>query len=303
MRVASAQLAIDPSRSFDANVAAIVAFIAEARAKGVELIVFPEAALTTYVVPLVERSVHSVEGREQLSKAERTVCDACREHGVAAVIGMPFVDTISGECYNSACVIDETGRVVGRHHKMQLVRPDESWSVAGTAVQVFVVRGVSIGVVICHDTRYPELTRLPVLKGARIICYISCEQWHDDLPLVSGLRTPAWSAERLAAERRVYLAQSQARAVENRVWLIKSNVPVVPPTCADKTLGSHGQCCVIDPTGMVVALASSDAAEELVCATIDVGAASALYATKSVRPGYALNRWWRAALDDVTVVR
>lgn len=303
MRVASAQLAIDPSRSFDANVAAIVAFIAEAKTKGVELVVFPEAALTTYVVPVVEVLCRDAEGRAQIAEAERTVRDACREHAVAAVIGMPFVDTISGNCYNSACVIDETGRVIGRHHKMQLVPPDESWSVAGTAVQVFVVRGVSIGVVICHDTRYPELTRLPVLKGARLICYISCEQWHDDLPLVSGLRAPAWSAERLAAERRVYLAQNQARAVENRVWLIKSNVPRAPLACADKTLGSHGQSCVIDPTGMVVAHASSDAAEELVCATIDVDAASALYATKSLRPGYALNRWWKAALGDVTVVR
>ena len=306
--VGTAQLAIDPSRSTADNLARIVAFVAEAGARGVELVVFPEAALTTYTPSLIEELLSTDSGREVLAQMERAVCDAARDHGVAVVIGMPFYDAATRCAYNSAAVIDAAGRIIGRHHKLQLVPPDESWSVAGTAIQTFRVKeGVEIGVVICHDTRYPELTRLPVLAGARLICYISCEQWHDDLPLVQGVRGgeggsgEPWSDARLAQERGVYLAQNQARAVENRVWLVKANVPRVPATCADKTLGSHGQSCVIDATGMVRAMASADDAEELVVATVDLASATALYATKSLHDTFALSEWWRDAA--VKVVR
>ena len=60
--------------------------------------------------------------------------------------------------------------------------------------------------------------------------------------------SPEWSAERLEAELGVYRAQTQARAVENGVWLIKSNVSGCEE---DPVQGSHGQSAVIDPTGMI----------------------------------------------------
>lgn len=62
---------------------------------------------------------------------------------------------------------------------------------------------------------------MPVLAGARVIFYISAEAYHDNRPLPAP-REPAWTSERLEAELAVYRAQTQARAVENRVWLVRS---------------------------------------------------------------------------------
>ena len=42
----------------------------------------------------------------------------------------------------------------------------------------------------------PFNVRLPVLAGARIIFYLSCEQYHDDLPLPAH---PNWGQERFKA--------------------------------------------------------------------------------------------------------
>ena len=46
---------------------------------------------------------------------------------------------------------------------------------------------------------HAPVPRLPVLAGSRLICYMSSEQWHDDLPLVAP-REPRWSRERQQAE-------------------------------------------------------------------------------------------------------
>ena len=104
-----------------------------------------------------------------------------------------------------------------------------------------------------------------------------------------------WDAPCLAAELGVYRAQAQARAVENRVWVVESN------WAADREQplrGSHGESCVVDPTGIVVCEAGVYD-ETLLCHTLELGNASALYPEKSVQPEYALSGWWREALARV----
>lgn len=141
------------------------------------------------------------------------------------------------------------------------------------------------GAVSGHDKRYPELCRLPTLAGARVIFYISCETYHDDLPLPSH----DWSDDRLDAELGVYRAQAQARAVENRVFVVKSNV------AGSRTgAGSHGMSSVIHPTGVV--LGEADVyGEALVVADLDLADATAAYADKSLLDGYAHSAMWKAA--------
>ncbi len=256
--------------------------------------VLPEAAIPGY------SSEALATPPKDIAAALASVCRAAAEHGIAVVCGAPTAQDGDGEGvgFNSAVVINRRGIVVGAQSKMQLVPTDDGWCKAGVRLQIFELWGVPLAIIICHDKRYPELARLPVLAGARVIIYISAETWHDDLPLPAP-REPAWSAARLAAEVGVYRAQAQARAVENRVWLVKSNVA----GCADApSLGSHGGSCVIDPTGMVVCEASMFQ-EELVVATLDLAMATALYANKSLLPTYAFSDWWRDGLTRANIQR
>ena len=50
--------------------------------------------------------------------------------------------------------------------------------------------------------------RLPVLAGARLVLYMSCELWHDDRPTVMP-RDPEWPEDRMNAEIQAYVAQIQ----------------------------------------------------------------------------------------------
>jgi predicted amidohydrolase len=267
LRVAAVQMR--SSRDLDANVRKIDEYLKRCAEDGVKVVVFPECALTGYFDDAYMKSFSA----QQLADAEQQLAKCCRDNSVYAVIGMPHRD---GErLYNSAIVITPKGNILTRYHKVQLA---ESWPAAGEELIVFKIDGVPASIIICHDERYPELVRLPVLAGARIIFYVSHE---------SGL----------AHESKIvpYRAQIQARAVENTVYIVQANAPAN----ADAT-GSHGQSRLIAPDGNLIEEASIFD-EEVVAATLDLERATGRQAQQSVERG-PLGDWWRAGVARVRVI-
>jgi predicted amidohydrolase len=174
--------------------------------------------------------------------------------------------------FNSAIVIDPTGTVIERYHKIQLA---ESWPTGGDHLSVFKVDGVPCSIIVCHDERYPELVRLPVLAGAKVVFYISHE---------SDVR----SESKLAP----YRAQIQARAVENTVYVVQANAPA-----NSDTSGSHGQSRIIAPDGNILQEATIFG-EDVVRADLDLGRATGRMARNSIERG-PLADWWRDGIQRV----
>ncbi|WP_161602441.1 carbon-nitrogen hydrolase family protein [Tautonia marina] len=259
LRVAAVQLR--STRGIDANVDRMIQHMQHLSEEGVQVAVFPECAVTGYF-----------EDEATEATAEQ-LASACRTAGIAAIVGTPSRD---GEAlYNSAVVIDSKGNVIERYHKVQLAEP---WPTPGDHLSVFSIEGVPCSIIICHDERYPELVRLPVLAGARVIFYLSHE---------SGIRQ----------ERKIdpYRAQIQARAVENSVYVVHANAPA-----NDDLSGSHGQSRIIDPIGTILEEASMFD-EESVRATLDLSLASAGNALRSVTRG-PLSEWWREGIRQVRII-
>lgn len=255
-------------RDLDKNVAGITAQIRRLGKVGVRVAVFPECALTGYFEDVVKAT-----SAARLAEAERRVADACREAGVYAVVGTPHRDGV--KLYNSAAVIDPSGRVIERYHKIQLA---ESWPTPGDHLSVFRVDGLPCSVIICHDERYPELVRLPVLAGARVVFYISHE---------SGIRQESKLGP--------YRAQIQARAVENTVYVVHANAPA-----NDDLSGSHGQSRVIAPDGNILGEVSLFG-EEVVTAELALRKATATNALNSLRRG-PVTDWWKEGVKRVRIV-
>jgi predicted amidohydrolase len=256
------------SRDLDRNVAGITAHIRRLAGEGVRVAVFPECALTGYFEDVVKAT-----SAERLAGAEGRVADACREAGIYAVVGTPHRD--GEKLYNSATVFDPSGKVVERYHKIQLAEP---WPTPGDHLSVFKVDGVPCSIIICHDERYPELVRLPVLAGSRVVFYVSHE---------SGVRQEAKIGP--------YRAQIQARAVENTVYVVHANAPA-----EDDLTGSHGQSRVIAPDGNITHKASRFG-EEVVMSDLDLGRATAANARNSMGRG-PMGDWWKEGLKRVRVI-
>ena len=263
LRVAAVQMR--SGRDLGANVAHTVELLKRCAADGVQVAVFPECSVSGYFGDLIPKL-----SAQQLADAERRIAAACRELGIWAVVGLPVRD--GDRLFNSAVVIDAAGRVRERYHKVQLAEP---WPTPGDHLSVFRVRGVHCSIIICHDERYPELVRLPVLAGARVVFYLSHE-------------SPLKQEEKLGP----YRAQIQARAAENTVYVVHANAPAN----ADAT-GSHGQSRLIAPDGTVIKEASIFR-EEIVTATLDLRQATAANARRSLTRG-PLTRWWQDGLKQV----
>lgn len=143
---------------------------------------------------------------------------------------------------------------------------------------VFRIDGVPASIIICHDERYPELVRLPVLAGARVVFCLSHE---------SGLDKESKFAP--------YRAQIQARAVENTVFVVQANAPAN----ADAT-GSHGQSRLIAPDGNLIEEASMFG-EDVIVATLEMERATGRQAQQSIDRG-PLGDWWRSGVARVRTI-
>lgn len=266
-KVASVQMR--SSRDLEANIQKTIDHLKECSRKGVEVVVFPECSLTGYYTDVIRAST-----KEQIEKAIQTVADACKAHKIAAIIGCPTWQ--AKKLFNSAIIINSNGSIVERYHKIQLA---EEWPVGGDHLCVFYLNGVPCSVIICHDERYPELVRLPVLAGARVIFYPSHE---------SGIRYESKVGP--------YRAQIQARAVENNVFIAQSNAPAN----TDST-GSHGHSRLIAPDGNILKEASVFK-EDVLVGEFDLSQATARNARQSVTRG-PFTKWYEEGMKQVKIIR
>jgi predicted amidohydrolase len=263
LRVAAVQMRSRPD--IDANVKHLVALLKKCAADKVDVAVFPECAVSGYFTDYIRKL-----SAKDLDRAETALCRACKELSIWAIVGMPVRQ--GDKLYNSAVVIDDKGSVRERYHKVQLAEP---WPEPGDHLSVFRVKGVPCSIIICHDERYPELVRLPVLAGARVVFYLSHE-------------SP------LAAEHKLgpYRAQIQARAAENSVFVVHANAPA-----NHDASGSHGQSRLIDPDGNLIREAGFFK-EEILAATLDLPRAHAGNARRSLTRG-PLTAWWKTGVEQV----
>lgn len=272
IRVAVVQMRSE--RDVAANVAKIRARLAECAKQGVQVVAFPECAVSTYYADFAR----TLDG-ETLEKAAVEIAAACREFSINAIVGTATKP--EGRFVNTALFINSRGEIVARHNKVHLVGGDTDWGCnSGSSVApVVYFDGVPCSVFICHDSRYPELTRLPVLAGARVMFYIS----HEAAPVKETKMVP-------------YRAQIMARAVENGVFIAHSNAPA-----DDWRTGSHGQSRLVAPDGNIIQEASM-ADEEVLIADFKLAEAVAENALRSldIEP---IGAWWREAVRKVEVIQ
>jgi predicted amidohydrolase len=151
------------------------AFIAEAAARGCDLVIFPELALNTWGVCGECADAHrpcewhraQAEGADGPSC--RAVVDMAEAHGLHVIYGFEELGD-PGAIHNSANVVAPDG-LVGTYRKLHLGIPLETDRFTpGDALPVFETDIGRIGISICYDFyQGPELSRILALKGARLL--------------------------------------------------------------------------------------------------------------------------------------
>lgn len=239
MRIALAQIrsTIDPQ----ANLAVVADMARRAARAGAEAVVFPEAAMCSFLRPPAEVA-ESFDG--PWASGVRVLT---HELGIAIVAGM-FTTAPGGLVHNTVLA---TGEVETRYDKIHLFdalgHRESDHIVPGHQLVTAEIAGERLGLSICYDIRFPQQFINLALGGARVM--VVCASWAPGPGKLDQWRTLA-----------------TARAMDSTSFVIAvdqaaSGSPEIPgpPT-------GVGYSMVVDPTGKV--LLELGPAPEL--ATVDV---------------------------------
>ena len=249
------------------NVAQIVDRIHSAARAGADVVLFPECAVTGYRRDFKGLTPGPVnQGCADVARAARAArCNV--------LVGSPTFR--NGRWFNSLLVFDRRGRTVFEYSKIHLAAWDSRFFQSGNSLGFFRIDGVPASAIICHERRFPELVRLPVMLGAQIV-------FHPN----AGLDTL-----RVSRAKRHGRDGIAVRAFENQVYYVFANS--VGPQ--GNGLWSAGDSKIVAPDSRVLALANNRD-EMVIQAEFDLADAGRKYAREALEQPVFLRNAWKQML-------
>ncbi|MGR6836517.1 carbon-nitrogen hydrolase family protein [Syntrophomonas erecta] len=221
--------------------------IKSAASSGAEIIILPEVFNAPYQSDLFPHYAEPYPG-------PTTTClsNWARQLGVC-LVGGSIIERDENNLYNSSFIFSSDGSLLGRHRKIHLFDVNISGGVtfqesetlkAGNFPAIFQYKGITIGVIICFDIRFPELIRLMALQGVQLLV----------VPAAFNLTTgPAhWKL------------LMRCRAVDNQMYVAAAS-PARNPSASYQ---AWGHSMLVNPWGEVAA--ELDEKENIIITDIDV---------------------------------
>lgn len=221
--------------------------IQEAAANGAQVVVLPEMWNTPYSNDYFREYAEPQDG-----PTVRFLSDLAKENDIY-LIGGSISELDQDKVYNTSYSFNRKGELIGKHRKVHLFDIDVDGGIrfmesdtltAGEDTTVIETEYCKIGVAICYDVRFPELSRNMALEGAKVIV----------LPAAFNMTTgPAhWDLT------------MRARALDNQVYFVACS----PARDMEGVYQAYGNSCIATPWGEF--LAHADEAESIVYGDIDL---------------------------------
>lgn len=130
-----------------------------------------------------------------------------KKHGIYFIPGTMYeIDSSlpQGRFYNTAVVFNPKGQLIGKYRKMAPWRPGEDAAAPGREYLVFDIpeKDTKIGVQICYDLNFPEISRNETLMGAEVLVKLTMDP-----------------QELFKLNQHIHYA----RALENQAYLVSTN--------------------------------------------------------------------------------
>ena len=201
---------------------------------GAELVVLPETASTGFVTGAGAEDLWDLVS-DVPGPVTAPLQQAARDLGVHVVWGTYERGAPRGVVHNAAVLVAPTGDVLGVYRKTHPFpgerRDQGGWVTAGDEVCVVETSLGRIGMIICFDGDYPELSRITAVRGAEVIARPSALLRSADL----------WELT------------NRARAYDNHVYVVGANATGLDPAGTVY----FGNSMVVTPIADVVARAAS----------------------------------------------
>ena len=210
-------------------------------ARNSDAILLPELWSTGYY-PTPAENFADIDGQ----RTKTFLSTLAKKFSVNIIGGSTLVND-GGKLFNRCHVANRRGEIVAAYDKAHLFSfaGEEKVFTAGDKLSTVELDGVTCGLAICYDLRFPEFVRKLAVNGAEILFVPA-----------------AWSLKRLTPRRIL----TKARAIENQMFVAFAN--------------SAGFSEVIDPLGEVVA--EVDTGEQILSAEINLSQRAEVVATMNL---------------------
>ena len=219
------------SENKDLNISTAKEGIEQVVKKGAQIVILPEIFNSPYDTKKFR------EYSEEKNGKTWTFLSTMAKNNKIYLIGGSIPERENDKIYNTSFIFDSNGNQISRHRKMHLFDIDikggqsfkESESLTpGNSICVFNTSFCSIGVCICFDMRFPELSRLMALKGAQIII----------VPAAFNMTTgpPHWES------------MFKQRAIDNQCFTIG----VAPARDEKASYISYANSIIVNPWGKII---------------------------------------------------
>src|SRR4030067_1817581 len=221
------------------NLQKIEEFTMKAKEQEADLVIFPELSLTGYVVhDQTYELAETIPG-----PSTQRIEELAKKTGMHIIFGMPELSKkAEATIFNTAVFVGPKG-IIGKYRKMYLpthsVFEEKRYFRPGYQTAAFNTPLGNIGLCICYDLFFPEVTRLTRVKGAKLIVCISASP---------------------AVRRSYFEILTAARALENTAFLAYVNLAGV-----EDGLQFWGGSRVVSPTGDLIAKAKYDEEDLVFC--------------------------------------
>lgn len=249
----------------------LLALLREGHARGCDLVVFTEVALTPFFPHWYMEDQAEIDfyfEREMPGPETRPLFDEATRLGVSFYLGYAELANEDGQPrhYNTSILVGKDGQIIGKYRKIHLpgyAEPNPNhpyqnleklyFDVGNLGFRVWDAFGGLIGMCICNDRRWPETYRVMGLQGVELV--------------LLGYNTPAHHPDNPASDHLSNFHNMlcmQAGAYQNATWVVG-----VAKAGLEEGVNQIGQSCIIAPSGEVVAMCST-LDDELVVARCDL---------------------------------
>jgi hypothetical protein len=229
----------------------------QAHAKGCDLIVYPELALTTFFPRWFMADQAEIDAyfeRTMPGPETQPLIDAAAKLGIGFCLGYAELAETGGRVrhFNAAILVGKDGKLIGKYRKVHLPghAEHEPWrpfqhlekryfEIGDLGFPVFRAFGGVVGMCICNDRRWPETYRVMGLQGVELVLVGYNSPMHNP---------PAPEHDALSNFHNHLVMQSGA--YQNGTWVVG-----VAKCGVEEGVMQIGQSAVIAPSGEIAAQA------------------------------------------------
>lgn len=216
------------SKNKNDNLTKILKYISQAAKKGAKLVAFPEFMM--FYIPSSQTPAQLANMAESINgNFVKTIALSAKDNSIEVIGTFYEKSTKKNRVYDTSFFVDKTGKIISKYRKIHLYdalgfRESDKMAPGSKITKPTKSKIGKLGMMICYDLRFPEMSRILASSGSEVI-----------------IAPSAWVKGNSKEEH--WITINKTRAIENGCYVVSPD-QVGNIYC--------GRSIVVDPYGKVI---------------------------------------------------